>query len=42
MAGNEEDVKRVQDAHPPVVYGEFLKGKVGGNFTEESRSRERY
>jgi hypothetical protein len=28
--------------YPPVVYGEFLKGKVGGNFTEGSQKQERY
>jgi len=41
-AGNEEEVVKAQKAYPPVVYGEFLRGKVGGNFTEESQSRERY
>lgn len=32
----------VEGAYPPIVYGDFLKGKVGGNFTDESQPRERY
>lgn len=27
---------------PPIIYGEFLKSKVGANFTEDSQPRERY
>ncbi|CAG8681647.1 14258_t:CDS:2, partial [Acaulospora colombiana] len=34
--GSAEDQAGLKAKYPPVVYGEFLKGKVGGNFTEES------
>ncbi|KIM29999.1 hypothetical protein M408DRAFT_67030 [Serendipita vermifera MAFF 305830] len=41
-ANGDANISKLKDMYPPVVYGEFLKSKVGGNFTDESQPRERY
>ena len=41
-ATNSKSAGDVESKFPPMVYGEFLKSKVGANFSEESQQRERY
>ncbi|PVF97181.1 Clavaminate synthase-like protein [Serendipita vermifera] len=38
--GSAGDQAALRAKYPPVVYGEFLKGKVGGNFTEGSQKQD--
>jgi isopenicillin N synthase-like dioxygenase len=38
----EEEISELLAKYPSVVYGEFLKGKVGSNFTDESQPKKRY
>ncbi|KAG8804511.1 hypothetical protein FRC16_007920 [Serendipita sp. 398] len=39
---NAKEVELLKAQYPSVVYGEFLKSKVGGNFTSDSQPKERY
>jgi hypothetical protein len=42
QTSGENGIERLRVEYPPVTYGEFLKGKVGGNFVDASQPRDRY
>ena len=42
QTSGEKEVERLRAVYPPVIYGEFLKKKVGGNFVDASQPRARY